>query len=146
MSQNFTSCSRLLHLVLTFWAAFCLILLSLVAFVQAQEEESCPNLDERLVGLVSSPDPEAYARSHGLYYEADMASERETIGWVRVVIELENATEAFPDEYGLRIESRYGTLIQAMVLSELLCAISNVAGVAYVRAVHEPYLDTSFKR
>jgi hypothetical protein len=105
----------------------------------AINQANCPNLEERLVGLMQADDPGAYAFKYDLQFEIDEEEE----GWIRVIIEMERVNDKIPIDYLYTVqeETRYGKSVQARSRIPVLCDLSNEPQVEYVRPVIEPIVD-----
>lgn len=68
------------------------------------------------------------AKKQGIYYED---------GKVRVIIELEREDSSIPKGYGIEVEVRHGSLVQALVPIEKLHELARAPEVKYIRSPRE---------
>lgn len=110
-----------------FFVVISFALLSIGIAVSTSYQE-CPKLENRLYQVAQSSNPERAASERSLYYSQ---------GRVRVVIEMTDPDLPLPSAYSLIVESRYNTLIQALVLPQDMCQLSQESSVRSVRAPSE---------
>jgi hypothetical protein len=98
---------------------------SVIVMPGAAQKQQPENIESVLYQLVQAQEREDFALNHGLYLKD---------GKVRVVIELNNDTEA-PDfeRYGVEIETRYENLVQALVPVDNLINLSEESNINFIR-------------
>ncbi|MBI4640237.1 MAG: hypothetical protein HY731_06055 [Candidatus Tectomicrobia bacterium] len=91
----------------------------------------CPKLEDLLFQVTQSSDPERTANQRGLFFSQ---------GRIRVIIELTSPAVSLPTGYSLVIETRFQSLVQALVAVQDLCRLSEEPSVRLVRAPFEAIL------
>ena len=116
-------------------AVICILALLSVALAQplnnTQPYSKNPKLESVLSQLISSDDPQEFARTHNIYIKD---------GNVRVVVELGDEIAMLPD-YVME-ETRYKKDVQILVPIEKIAELSLETNVTFVRTPLKPYVDT----
>jgi hypothetical protein len=87
--------------------------------------EDCRVLSTELCQLLRAAEPATFAVEHALFFEG---------GRVRAEIELSDDPDGVADAFDLRVEARYGQMLQALAPLGSLCDLANDPRVLVVRA------------
>lgn len=113
----------------------CALTLLSVAFAQTSDDSNAqkkyPKLESLLTQMISSDDPQLFARTHGIPVENSN---------IRVVVEMSDETAQLPDY--LIEEIRQGNKVQAMVPIEKISTLSQEPDVMFIRLPSKPLVDT----